>query len=240
VYSQGGEDGIIDYLASQITNPNQYFVEIGSSNGVANNTAFLALAKKYSGLMVEGDKRTSNASKLFYSIFNKAVLCKDIFVSLKNVNNLITLFRYSDPDILSLDIDGNDYYILQALLLNRILPKVVVVEYNATMGPDACISIPYTEDFDYSTAHPSRLYYGASFTAWNLLLESYNYTHITVDSNGVNSFYVRLDCMAPDFSALSHSKLFRDNYLECMEHGMTWSERFNLISSQTYTHFLDT
>ena len=55
-FSQNGEDGIIDFLCKKVINPNRYFVEIGSADGTENNTSFLALAKKYSGLMVDGDK----------------------------------------------------------------------------------------------------------------------------------------------------------------------------------------
>jgi hypothetical protein len=239
VYSAGGEDGILNYLHSLIINPNQYFVEIGASNGVANNTAFFALAKKHTGLMVEGNKRTSQASKLFYSLFNKAVFCMNSYVSLKNIDKITKLFHYPDPDILSLDIDGNDYYILKAILQNGILPKVIVVEYNATMGPDAPLSIPYTEVFDYSSAHPTRLYYGASFAAWNLLLESYNYSHITVDSLGVNSFFARQECLTCDLSGLPTAKIFRDNYMESKEHAMNWAERFKLISNMPYERIVE-
>jgi hypothetical protein len=129
-FSQNGEDGIVDYLSNKIICPNKYFIEIGTANGLANNTAYFALVKKYTGLMLEGDKLKSFFSKNTYRFFNPGVESFNMFVSLDNFNQVLLKSVYINPDIFSIDIDGNDYYILKNALLNSFRPSIIIVEYN--------------------------------------------------------------------------------------------------------------
>ena len=92
---------------------------------------------------------------------------------------------YPNPDLISLDIDGMDFYVAKALLEAGLRPSVFCVEYNATFGPDAAITIPYDADFNYKTAHPSALYFGVSIAAWRSLFASYRYHFVTVEASRV-------------------------------------------------------
>lgn len=107
-FSQNGEDGLIDYLTQKVKNSNYYFIEIGASGGIENNTAWLAIARKYNGLMIEGDLKSAQMCKQIIPSLNLGVECTNLFVDKDNVEQLCELALYKDPDFFSLDIDGND------------------------------------------------------------------------------------------------------------------------------------
>ncbi|HRE31753.1 MAG TPA: hypothetical protein PLD88_07265, partial [Candidatus Berkiella sp.] len=130
-----GEDGIIDYLCTQIIEPNRYFVEIGAADGLENNTAWLAIARKFSGLMIEGSPQLAQRAANAIPQYNLGVKVLNAFVTQNNVKALLQECLYQDPDVFSLDIDGMDYYVLQAMLQAGFCPKMIVVEYNAAFGP---------------------------------------------------------------------------------------------------------
>ena len=189
-FSQNGEDGIIDVLKSELLRPNRLFFEIGSSDGVQNNTSWLLATGQYDGVLVEGNKRLSAKARRLLSDCNIATSFESRFVTRENVCELLTLCSCHDPDLFSLDIDGNDYYVAQALFKNGLRPKIVVVEYNSVFGPDRSVTIPYNPAFNYRRAHPLQLYYGVSLRAWQKMLRGMGYRFVTVDSNGVNAFFV--------------------------------------------------
>ena len=231
VFSQNGEDGILNFLTDKIKNKSRDFVEIGSANGINNNTSFLAIIKKFSGVMIEGDSHNSWLSRLVYRKYNQSVLSLDGFVNLNNINFFIHKFPSQNPDVLSIDIDGIDYYILKQILERGIRPKILVVEYNASFGPLKSICVPYDSSFDYSLAHHTRLYYGVSISGWRNCLEPYGYKLITVDSCGVNAFFVLISEFDIDFGSDLNGSYFIDNVYEKTLFNMSWQERFKLIAS---------
>jgi hypothetical protein len=229
-FSQNGEDGVIDYLASQVSDPNKYFVEIGTSNGLANNTAYLALVKKYCGIMVEGNKLHSKLSHFIYSIFNKGVKVLNLFVHKDNIHELLDELITKSPDVFSLDIDGNDYYLAESILNSDVRPKIFVVEYNTNFGPDRSVTIPYTPNFDYTCAHDSMLYFGVSISAWKKLFKRFDYDFVTSDSNGINAFFILRKAFPADFVGNLEKIDFMDNKIEQQLFKLSWKERFKLIS----------
>lgn len=233
-FSNNGEDGIVDYLIQKIKHRNHSFVEIGSSNGIANNTAYLALVKRYRGLMIEGSSFSSRVSRGVYRYFNRSVTSLNEFVSLANIDGIVGRFPSTEPDVFSIDIDGMDYHIMKKVFELKVRPSVVVVEYNANYGPERPITLPYMESFDYSVAHPSRLYYGVAITAWRNLFEKYGYQFITVDSSGVNAFFVKKDAFDPTFLQDIQSVNFRDNIFEMTVFNMNWEKRFYQIKELEY------
>lgn len=233
-FSQNGEDGIIDYLISKIINPNKYFIEIGSANGIANNTAYLAFVKKYCGLMVEGGKMNSKLSRIIHRFFNPGVESLNMFVSKDNIQNLMNKSTHKNPDVFSLDIDGNDYYLTECILKEGYRPSIFVVEYNANYGPEKAITIKYSIDFNYATAHKTRLYYGVSIMAWRKLFTKYNYDFVTVDSNGINAFFIQKDAFPLDFINKIDGCEFKDHVIEMETFKMPWNERFELIKNMQY------
>lgn len=225
-FSQNGEDGIVDYLMSHIVNPNRYFIEIGASNGIENNTAYLAHVKKYHGLMVEGDK--SEFEKLL-QVKPWLVDAANIFVDLNNLNKLDALVLHKNPDFFSIDIDGNDYYIVEALLKKGYLPKVIAVEYNSAFGPDAAMTIAYNPSFNmYATDYPF-LYYGVSIAAWKKLLSCYDYRFLSVEKNGVNAFFVNPLEFQSEFLEGLAGLDFAENVHQSRQFKVTWKKQFEKI-----------
>lgn len=237
VFSQNGEDGIIDFLLRQLTESNRYFVEIGTGNGLENNTTWL-LARKYAGLMIDG--RTKNVECLAHTLLPALVLgqstvtCECLFVTVDAVPDLAARLMVTDPDVFSLDIDGVDWYIAERLLQEGIRPKIFVVEYNATLGPDNSLAVSYRDDFDYQQLHDSLLYYGASITAWQRLFQRHGYRFVTVETNGVNAFFVRPDSFDPGFLEAIHGLPFQENRYQQRRLGGTWRDQFAHVSAMPW------
>ncbi|MGN4126597.1 hypothetical protein ACMGD3_16545 [Lysinibacillus sphaericus] len=233
-FSQNGEDGIIDYLTKNLLNSNRFFVEIGSSDGIENNTAFLSIVKKYSGLMIEGNDKLAVLSSIIHSRYNLGVECFSEFITVDTINLLITHCHYSDPDIMTIDIDGNDYYIVEKIFHLGYRPKIFVVEYNSSFGPSKSITIEYDDDFDYSKAHESLLYYGVSITAWKKLFEKFGYHFVTVEQNGVNAIFVNSQNFTDDFLGLVKGIEFKENFYQMKKFKMNWEKQFKLIEEMKF------
>lgn len=229
-FSQNGEDGILDFLTTEILKPNKYFIEIGTSNGLANNTAYLAFVKKFCGIMVEGNKLHSKLSSVIFNIFNKGVTPLNYFVTKDNIQELLKESITLAPDVFSLDIDGNDFYLVESILKNGMKPKIFVVEYNANFGPDKCLTIPYTPNFNYATAHTTRLYFGVSIAAWRKLFQTYDYEFLTVETNGINAFFILKSAFPENFTTGMEKIYFLDNKIELQLFKLPWEKRFEFIS----------
>jgi hypothetical protein len=233
-FSQNGEDGIIDFLLQKLIRQNRYFVEIGAADGLENNSAWLAIGKKYSGLMIEGCPKLVKRLNKTMSAYNIGVEALASFVTKENCTTLLKKMLHQDPDLFSLDIDGNDYYILQALLENGFKPKIIAVEYNSAYGPEQAITIPYQNDFHYLSMHASGLYYGVSIQAWHKLLNRYDYQFVTVDSNGVNAFYVSPNHYKTAFLQAIQPLPFAENFYQVQKYKTAWPEQFKLIEKMPF------
>jgi hypothetical protein len=233
-FSQNGEDGIIDVLTSRVQDPNKYFIEIGAHNGLENCSSYLSLVKKYSGIMVEGSRRFSRESQILMSGLNDGVKSLQLFVTLKNINKLVEASLHKKPDLFIIDIDGNDYYLVKSILENGIKPAIFVVEYNSTYGPSRKVTIKYDENFLYSKAHPSQLYYGASIAAWKDLFCQQDYQFISVDSSGVNAFFVDKSRFDANFLESIRGCDFTENLFELRKFKLPHHERFDLIKEQDF------
>ena len=233
-FSQNGEDGILDVLRSQLMSANRYFIEIGTSDGIENNSAWLVVAEKYSGIMVEGNPRLVERASRMVAGYSLGVECHSMFVTLENVQDLISMSLHKDPDIFSLDIDGNDYYIAKAVLNGGIRPKIFVVEYNSVYGPTQSMTVEYRDDFAFTAAHLTQLYYGVSIAGWRKLFEPRGYRFITVDRNGVNAFFVDQAFSNPIFLENVGGLEFAENRYQYKKFRMPSSEQFALIADQKF------
>jgi hypothetical protein len=234
-FSQNSEDGIIDFLASFISTPNRYFIEIGSSDGLENNSSYLAFAKKYSGIMIEGDQSKAERAKKYLERFNWGVEYINSFVDKDNISELLTKKSlYLNPDFFSLDIDGIDFYVMESVLSSGYRPKIVSVEYNSTFGPTRELTIIYKADFEYGKAHPSHFYYGVSVAGWKKLFRKYNYEFVTVDSNGVNAFFIDRTQFRDDLPAAFHGSEFLENFALRARLKNYWSDQFEQIKTMPY------
>lgn len=233
-FSQNGEDGILDVLRRQLLSSNRYFIEIGTSDGIENNSAWLVVAEKYNGIMIEGNPMLVERARRMIEGYSLGVECKNMFVTLKSVKYLRQMAFYSDPDIFSLDIDGNDYYIAQAILDGGFRPKIFVVEYNSAYGPEQSMTIKYQEDFVYTKAHPTHLYYGVSIAGWRKFFESQGYRFVTVDRNGINAFFADPDCFNTNFLTGVNSLEFAENIGQYKQFRMPNEKQFALIADQKF------
>jgi hypothetical protein len=228
-FSQNSEDGLIEFLASKIIKPNKYFVEIGASNGLENNSSFLAIAKGYSGIMIDGDKKCHLMCKEIMNKHAIGVDCLNLFVDKETVNHLKEKMLYKNPDIFSLDIDGNDYYLAQTILESGIRPKIFIVEYNSSFGPEKSITIKYDKNFVLPKSHDSLLYFGVSYNGWKTFFQKHNYKYVCVDSNGVNAFFIDENEFDKNFTENLVPNSFKENFWNLRKHREGWEKQFKLI-----------
>jgi len=233
-FSQNGEDGVLEVLRSQLRAPGRDFLEVGAGDGVENNTAWLAIAEKHSGIMVEGDAYMCGRAKRLMAGINLTVDCRRVFVTRDNAAGLVPGERWRAPDVFSLDIDGNDYYIARALLDAGLRPKIVVVEYNSVFGPERSATIEYRENFQFKHAHGSELYYGVSIAGWRRCLEGYGYRFVTVERNGANAFFVDPAHFAPAFLDGVRGLAFAESQYQLRKFGMPSADQFRLIASEKF------
>jgi hypothetical protein len=233
-FSQNGEDGIIDVLTTQITQPNRYFVEIGASDGIENNTTWLAVARRYSGIWVEGGQEASDRCAYLFTQLNYGVESVCMFVTRNNIRNLKQRVIYENPDVLSLDIDGNDYYLAKAILQCGLRPKIFILEYNSAFGPTAAITIPYREDFQVAPNYRDNLYYGSSVSALRKLASTFGYKFVTVDTNGVNAIFIDPGEFDSVFVSSIKGINFAENFSQLRQYRVGWEDQFDLIKSRDY------
>jgi hypothetical protein len=189
-FSQNGEDGILDVLRGELRARNHYFIEIGSADGLENNSAWLAIAQKCNGLMIEGDALKVASARRALDGLSIGVECRHMFVTRENAGEVVSAALQRDPDVLSIDIDGNDWYVAKALFDAGLRPRIAVVEYNSAFGPTVAKTIEYRSDFARLAAHPTHLYYGVSIMGWRHFFEERGYRFVTVERNGVNGFFI--------------------------------------------------
>jgi hypothetical protein len=192
VFSQWGEDGLIAYLLSRVPIEDPSFVEFGVEDYREANTRYLLMTRNWRGLVIDGSPANVSAIKAddISWRFELTALCA--FVTRDNINELIgeAGFR-GDLGLLSVDIDGNDYWVWQAI--DVVKPRIVVAEYNSLWGPERKVTVPYDPEFVRSRKHYSNLYYGASLAALEHLGRAKGYSLVGGNTAGNNAFFVRDD-----------------------------------------------
>ena len=194
VFSQWGEDGIIQYLTQNIEIKNKTFIEFGVEDFFESNCRFLLQKDNWTGFVIDGSSR--NIGKLkgayFYWKHSLSSLCS--FITRENIDQLLSMSGFDrDVGILSVDIDGVDYFVLEKLSSWR--PRVLIVEYNAMFGLNRAVSVPYSSTFVRAKMHYSNLYYGASLAAFVHLAGTMDMALVGVNSAGSNAFFVRRDLL---------------------------------------------
>jgi hypothetical protein len=196
VFSQWGEDGIIQFLIRNIAIQRETFVEFGVGNYVESNTRFLLVNNNWTGLVIDSDEKNVQYIKEdpIYWKYNLKAICE--FVHRENINNILGGNDIGgDIGLLSIDVDGNDYWIWDAI--DIVTPAIVVIEYNHRFGPKNAVTIPYDRNFIREKAHHSNIYYGASLPALCLLGNRKRYAFVGCNRGGNNAFFVRKD-LRPD------------------------------------------
>ena len=193
VYSQNGEDGILFDIFSKIGTTDRRFIEFGIGDGRQCNTANLSIHFGWSGLLIEADTVKAGLARAYYREQIRGplerVTVREDRVTTGNINAILAAHDLQgEIDLLSIDIDGNDYWIWEAI--DQVQPRVVVIEYNASLGPEKSITVPYQADFDRYRHHPSGYYHGASLRALEKLGKRKGYILAGCDSSGTNAFFI--------------------------------------------------
>jgi hypothetical protein len=199
VYSDNEEDGILLYIFSLIGMTNKKVVDIGSGTVQGSNSANLIINHGWVGLLIDGNERAVEAARSFYSACpdtkNYPPPLVHAWVTAENINAIISEHGFAgEIDLLSIDIDGIDYWIWKAI--DSIHPRVVVVEYQDIIGPDKALAVAYRPDFkrsDYDVNARDPLYAGASLPAFVKLGKQKGYRLVGCNRYGYNAFFVRSD-----------------------------------------------
>jgi hypothetical protein len=192
VFSQWGDDGIIQWLVRHLAFPHETFVEFGVEDYEESNTRFLMMNDNWSGFVMDGSE--TNVARIVSAPYywRHELTATAAFVDAENVNRLLSSSGFErDVGILHIDVDGNDYWIWKAIEV--ISPVVAILEYNSVFGPDRAITVPYDPGFQRTRAHPSNLYWGASLRALHHLAGEKGYGFIGCNSAGNNAYFVRRD-----------------------------------------------
>jgi len=205
--SQNQEDGILWTLFEHFGTTCRRFVELGSGAS-GGNAAMLAGEFGWTGLLVEGDKgKVEYAGRRFP---RATAVCA--WITPDTVDDLLRQHGYAgEVDLLSVDIDGNDYWVWKAITVCT--SRVVMLEYNSMFGPDRAVTVPY--DPKFSRRDHRFCYYGASLAAMTRLSASKGYRLVAVEPTGVNAFFLRND-VAPEIPACDPRQVYRipDKYNE--------------------------
>ena len=208
VFSQWGEDGIIQKLIRHLELPNKAFIEFGVEDFRESNCRFLLMHNNWRGFVIDGSsEHVSRISKspIAWRHHLDAVCA---FIDRDNINSLLAQSRFGeDIGILSIDIDGVDYWIFDAI--EDCSPRILIVEYNAVFGVDRAITVPYDARFSRTEKHFSNLYFGGSLASFHYLASQRGYSLIGTNSAGSNAFFVRNDQLSHcPFPALTVEQAF--------------------------------
>ncbi len=207
VFSQFGEDGIIEWLISHVDVPSRRFVEFGVQSFQEANCRFLMRNRNWRGLIMDGSEANIAAAQQDPSYWQHELTAIPAFITAENINSLLVDAGFTDPlGILSIDVDGNDYWIWDAI--DVVSPGIVVCEYNGILGDTQPISIPYKPKFTRFDGHFSGYYFGCSITALIHLATKRGYTFVGTASNAINAFFVRNDLAQPVLDLLDQIRAF--------------------------------
>ena len=194
VYSQNDEDGILEEIFNRIGCTNKRFVEFGVQNGLECNTHYL-LHKGWKGLWIEGDTDAYNEISIRFDVPIQlgALNVENAFITRENINSLIGKYEKGNIDLLSIDIDGNDWHIWKTIEV--IDPRVVVIEYNAQFSPDVEWVMGYNSEHIWNGDE----WFGASLRSLEVLGNDKGYQLVGTNLTGTNAFFVKRELTGDKF-----------------------------------------
>lgn len=193
VFSQFGEDGIIQYLVEKtaIKPHEQSFVEFGVEDYMESSTRLLLMKDNWRGFIMDGSTRNIARIHQWRPFWRFDLTASAALVTAENVADLIAGAGFTkNLGLLSIDIDGNDYWVWEKLAID---PVIVIAEYNSVFGATRAVTVPYDSKFQRTSAHFSNLYWGCSLKALDHLAEKKGYALVGSNKAGNNAFFVRKD-----------------------------------------------
>jgi hypothetical protein len=212
-YSQFEEDGILLYIFSMIPPVNRTCIEICAGDGRQCNTANLIINHGWWGHLFDGDEENVKDGKAFFSQHKDTFLYPPRFtkawITAENVNDQIAESGASGPvDLLSIDIDGMDYWVWKAITV--IEPQVVVCETHNSIPPDRALTVPYDPEY----ISESENYRGASLAAMCKLGREKGYRLVGTHRFGFNAFFIRSGVGEAFFPEVDVTSCVQDPYSE--------------------------
>jgi hypothetical protein len=207
IFSQWGDDGIINYLINNIEIANKKFVELGVEDYLESNTRFLMQNNNWSGFIVDGNCKLLDTvkSRYFYWKYDLKALCK--FIDRENINEIINYSGFhGNIGLLSIDLDGNDFWIWKNL--NTLDPDIVVIEYNYRYGPEKSVSTPYDKNFNRFSFHESGIVYGSSLKALAKLGKEKGMSLVGTNLAGNNAYFVKSKFLSQNIREKSVKECF--------------------------------
>lgn len=222
-YSQDGEAGILNFLIKLLGVKPLFLVEIGT--GDQSNCNNLLRSHSWRGVLIDGS--TFVCDFLTYRLEEKNVQILNTFVTRENIDELLRESKAPRRiGILSIDIDGMDYHVWKAI--EWLIPKIVVIEYNASLGPELSVTVPYKADFNRFDIHPG--YHGASLMAMTRLAATKGLALVGCESAGCNAFYVDRELLSSELPEVTPAQAFYHH----RRRGARWEDQFKLIKHQKY------
>jgi hypothetical protein len=191
VFSQFGDDGIIQFLINYLDIHEKTFVEFGVTDYIESNTRFLLMNNNWSGLVIDGSIEEVLKIKNSYYYWQFDLNAEQLWVTKDNIDNFIVEKGFDrEIGLLHIDLDGNDYWIWDAI--KSISPVIFIAEYNSVFGILPW-TIPYSESFYRTDAHYSNLYWGSGLGPIYNLSKNKGFSFIGCNSAGNNAYFVRND-----------------------------------------------
>lgn len=192
VFSQWDEDGILEWLLQSLPTIPRTFIEFGVETYQEANTRFLLRHRNWRGLVLDGSAVNLARLQADHVHWQHDLTARCVMVTAENVNKLFTEAGFTgEIGILSVDVDGNDYWIWEAI--DCVSPQIVICEYNAVLGDMLPLTIPYDTAFYRTAAHSSNLYWGASIAALETLARRKGFRLLGSNRAGNNAFFIRED-----------------------------------------------
>lgn len=229
-YSQTDEDGILQEIFNRIGTTNRVLIDFGCAQGVECNSTYLILTG-WRGLWMDGSEENVAAVRRSFAqqVEPGDLQAKQAFITTENINSLIESAGLpKEIDLLSIDIDGNDYWVWEAL--TAVSPRVVAIEYNATFHPPVRI----VQEYNPASRWNFTNYYGASLQALERLGSKKGYSLVGCSFSGANAFFVRNDLVGDKFSApYTAEHHYREAHYDAFVRGQSrhrkWIGRYRLI-----------
>ena len=214
IFSQWGEDGIIDFLVSEVSIVNKTFIEFGVENFSESNCRYLLMKSDWNGFVIDSSQKNIKKLKNSYYFWKYDLQTFVAFIDINNINELLIKSGFErDLGILSIDIDGNDYHILNKI--DCFDPRIIICEFNPVFGNDRKITVPYDPKFYRTRKHYSNLYCGASINALRSLLTKQDYTLVGTGMQGGNAYFIKNSLMTDHLRILAKNPFcFNFNWRE--------------------------
>ncbi len=189
IFSQWGDDGIIQYLISKVDISKKTFIEFGVENYLESNTRFLLMNNNWTGLIFDGSNKNIDFIINDNLYWKYDLIAEQAFITRENINQRIENAGFvGEIGLLHIDIDGNDYWVWEKL--DIIKPDIAIIEYNSVFGIERAITIPYEPNFQRNKAHYSNLYAGSSLLALCDLADKKGYSFIGTNTAGNNAYFI--------------------------------------------------